>query len=859
MMNWARWILPIMATVVASVGHAETKNESFELAVDGKTNAVIVKPEAASPIDEYAVRELAHYLDEITGADFAVVEPDASPKAGKRLFVGMSAPMRKSLGMEDPMGKLKDQEHVVRVGEGGDVFLYGKGKHGNLNAVFEFLEDPMGWRWYSLFEHPVVPSRPTVVLKPFNRKMGFDFAYRDVSRYRSSDFRLQHGVNQGFDARKRKSAWRHGPACLKRITHLQSKTPVVGAGHSLHLYLPPKGKKQDHYDFTWQHKESYFETHPEYFSLLTYGKWNTFGRRTLKKQVCLTNPEARAELTRNILRHIELAGGGDKEMIIKLGANDAGGHFCHCPACRQLEESYQTPGGPMIDYWFEICDAVKKKYPKVKILSLAYRREQTLHPPKLPGSEMLPDNLIIDFAPSQDNYFADWWNHRAPETQEFYEALLGWRKIAHHLWAWIYPNPWRTGAVMPVGNIERLINNVRLMKYAGVEGIFADHNGFNDRSGFSELQNYLLLKMLKDVNVDVDALVEEFTDHMFAAAAPLMREYMGELEDCRIAMKDLPPGVKYKSLNYDNRTFPYLTPENIHRWQSYFDEMEKITRNAPKRVKNNIRYVRRELDFATLWKWCDLVQKYPNHYRNHKVVTDRIAAINKARPEPWMNDFHSNRNKWEKESEKEINRKAKPIGENEMRNFLTLIKLAETEKPLPKEFDGIDRTLIHTFPPVDHTYGGLSTVNDPDAAWGCAVPVHRPDVPFHFGFHSNDSATRNPGTLRKLPPNCPAKWEKTLKGTYALKREIRNDEITPGKYTVYKLGEIDVTPDSVIWFSDKSWRTKTSLGDRFFQKDDSNRWEAYASLKFDGEKYGGEGKALVLCDRIIFVRRDDEK
>jgi len=32
--------------------------------------------------------------------------------------------------------------------------------HGSLNAVFDFLREDAGWRWYSVFEHPVLPSKP---------------------------------------------------------------------------------------------------------------------------------------------------------------------------------------------------------------------------------------------------------------------------------------------------------------------------------------------------------------------------------------------------------------------------------------------------------------------------------------------------------------------------------------------------------------------------------------------------------------------------------------------------------------------------------------------------------------------------
>lgn len=40
---------------------------------------------------------------------------------------------------------LQDQAHVART-RGPDIFLYGRGGHGNLHASTEFLETSPGWR-----------------------------------------------------------------------------------------------------------------------------------------------------------------------------------------------------------------------------------------------------------------------------------------------------------------------------------------------------------------------------------------------------------------------------------------------------------------------------------------------------------------------------------------------------------------------------------------------------------------------------------------------------------------------------------------------------------------------------------------
>ena len=83
------------------------------------------------------------------------------------------------------------------------------------------------------------------------------------------------------------------------------------------------------------------------------------------------------------------------------------------------------------------------------------------------------------------------------------------------------------------------------------------------------------------------------------------------------------------------------------------------------------------------------------------------------------------------------------------------------------------------------------------------------------------------------------------------------DDITPGQYQLHRLGEFNVTTDdSLIWFG-RSWATAVAIGSRLHFPGETSRWEAWLNLKFDGESWGGKGKDLVVCDRVILVRKDN--
>jgi len=776
--------------------------QTITLAEAGEARCLIVAAADAEGIEAYAAKTLAGYLKEMTGAEFPIVGPDECEADRPAIFVGLSRPALARLETK-PLAMLGDQEYVAR-SVGRDILLYGKGHRASLYAVMEFLENPLGLRWHSPFEKPVVPKRETVTLKPFFRKRAFDFISRQLAARFDGDFYLQHGVNMGLETK----LFRRGEAVPGQ---LRSWLPNEKFVHASFAYIPPAPTDKYANGFSWVTKRNYFETNPEFFSI------GASGKRVPNLQLCYSHRGLRDELTRQVRRQIERLG---SRQLIMIDAADRPGRFCHCDGCIALERSYGAPGGPLYDYLIELCGTLNREHPETRVKTLAYRRSQTQVPPRLPNGGRLPGNLIIEFAPIEDCYFAD-WTHPDPKIQETYRHLKDWAAITApgNLWAWMYPNPWGTGHEMPVGNVGRVVTNMRLMHQAGVRGIFLDHHGINSRSGWSELHAFLVLKLSQDIDADADALIAEFTDHAFGPAAPRMRQYLAELESARKAMTGLPPGVGYKSRNLDDRTFPYLTPANIHRWQQWFEEMEAAAADLPREL-GNLRSQRRELDNATLWKWFDLRAEWPGVYRDHRKVAGRVLAANQAKSAAGIAPVRK-------------------LGEALVARFVTLID-AGGEKPLPAEFDGIARERIRTFLPRNNSRGETTrSAQDPEAAFGTAAVVDRPGEPFRLGF--SEWKSRTPSVV-----------------THGPRLEFSRDRIAPGEYRLFPLGEIDLTTDdSLIWFG-RSWQTNLEIGSQLYFPGEPNRWKAWVSLKFTGANYGGGGEDQILCDRVILVRQGGE-
>jgi hypothetical protein len=127
-------------------------------------------------------------------------------------------------------------------------------------------------------------------------------------------------------------------------------------------------------------------------------------------------------------------------------------------------------------------------------------------------------------------------------------------------------------------------------------------------------------------------------------------------------------------------------------------------------------------------------------------------------------------------------------------------------------------------------------VNDPDAAFGIAaesVPVN----PFPLGFYD---------TYRKK---------------HGRQRNIQASEISTNGtgYRIYKLGSVELTPNCYWWCGD--WNVQAKLG-QFFEDEGDNKWDIYASLKFEGPKYFKDSSTKedrVLCDQVILIKVDGQK
>ncbi|MBM3501474.1 MAG: DUF4838 domain-containing protein, partial [Armatimonadetes bacterium] len=367
---------------------------------------------------------------------------------------------------------------------GDALVLTGGRPRGTLYAVYTFLEDVVGIRWWTAGER-FIPQKPTLEVPDLSS------VYVPKLQYREAFYR---GAFDGVFA-----------ARLKTNGHFERIPPeygghynLIGWCHTFYQLLPP---------------EKYFAEHPDWYSLLN-------GKRTAEGgQLCLTNAEMRAELTRVALewcRKDPTAG------MISIAQNDWGGN-CQCEACKAVEEAEGSPSGLIIQFVNQVAEEIEQEFPDFLIETLAYH--YTRHAPKT----MKPrGNVIVRLCSIECDFSRPLGTAESNKT--FREDIEAWSAISPQLYIWDYVTNF-ANYIQPHPNWRALAPNIRLFVEHNCIGLFEQGDASCSISELPELRAWLLAHLMWDPGLDEQALTREFMAGYYGAAAEPLLQYIELMSD----------------------------------------------------------------------------------------------------------------------------------------------------------------------------------------------------------------------------------------------------------------------------------------------------------------------------------------
>ena len=507
----------------------QTSLGSMRLSIAGRSVTArmyqIVTPDQPTRPEAHAARELQFHIEAMTGELLDVVR---AADADRRypIIIGKSELLQRrglridfdSLGVEG-----------IRVLTDGPALILAGNQRGVLYAVYTFLEDYCGCRWFTA-DCTTIPKSGKVLIKNLNKVYIPPFEYRDTDypNCRPPTFGVRNQLNGLYSHADEK--W-------------GGKIKYRGFVHTFRHLVPP---------------ETYFAEHPEYYSEI---KGVRVGPD--RTQLCLTNPDVLRIATETVKRWIKES---PDCQIISVSQNDWH-NYCQCAKCEALAEKEGGQAGPLLHFVNGIADAVVDESPDRIIDTLAY--QYTRKPPK----HVKPSPNVAVRLCSIECCFV----HTLEECEHnrsFVADIEGWNAISDRLHIWDYVINY-AHTIQPFPNLYVIKPNIQFFRDHGVTGIYEEANYFSKGGELAELRTYLIAKTLWDPSYDTDQAIDEFVAAYYGPAAKDIRRYLNLIH--RNVCSDTERHVRI----YSSPSSYLDDPEMLAKAAKLFDRAEAAVSGDP--------------------------------------------------------------------------------------------------------------------------------------------------------------------------------------------------------------------------------------------------------------------------------------
>lgn len=526
------------------------------LALDGRTTYVIAVAGDAIPAETRAAHELAEYLSQITGAKFAI-HPEADvPATTPQILVGAGARVKKLLPGQDWAGLGMDG--IVLKTVGSKLILAGGRPRGTLYAVYQFLEEQAGVRWWTPAETSV-PRTPTLLMP------ALDVTYVPPFRYREhSTTSVQRDPVFATRLRENGNSQTQGE-------EFGGHYSIIGFVHTFDQLLPPA---------------KYFKDHPEWYSDINNDGKPSTAQSILPppqtSQLCLSNEAARHELTRVALEWIRK---NPDAGMISISQND-NRNRCTSDADLAQEAREGSPSGPLLHFVNAVAEEIEKEFPNFLVETLAY--QYTRKPPRI---ERPRPNVLVRLCSIE----ADFSRPLDSETNRDFSAdLNGWKALTPNLFVWDYMTNF-INIIWPHPNLRVLGPNLRYFADSNVTGVYEQGDAYSNGVGdFVQLRAWLVSHLMWNPQADEKRLTSEFLLGYYGAAAPHLQAYLDLIHDAFLRS-----GLRLSTVQAEHS---YLTPEVMNQATRHFRDAEQAVAGDPV-LARRVRRERLPLDHVWLVRY----------------------------------------------------------------------------------------------------------------------------------------------------------------------------------------------------------------------------------------------------------------
>ncbi len=559
----------LLMLLLFTLAATSVAGDGLTLARDGHSDYLIVLPTKPSSVEATAADELRGHLQKVTGAKLEILNENRARPDRKAILVGATERMKRLLP-EVSLTSLGADGIVMKTVD-GDLVLAGHPKRGTLYAVYTFLEDVVGCRWWTA-EESFTPNRPTLEIP------ALDVVYAPKLKVREAFY--LNAFDGVFSARCKCNG--HFNRVAKQYGGHER---FAGFVHTFYPLLPP---------------EKYFKEHPEWYSLIG-------GKRTHHRgQLCLTNEEMRRELVRNALALLRESPGAG---MISISQNDWRGN-CQCEKCKAIEEEEGAPSGLMIRFVNAVAEQIEKEFPNVLVETLAY--QYTRKPPRhaRPRGSVVVRLCSIECSFVQP--LAD-----GPQNEKFRGDIESWSRIAPRLYVWDYVTNF-CNYILPHPNLPVLAPNIRFFVDHKVMALFEQGDYGSSIGDFVRLRAWLVAHLMWNPDQDENRLISEFLEGYYGAAAPHLLAYLNTINEAGRRS-----GVYLRC--FMNGTSGWLSLDDLNTATRHFNKAMAAVADDPVLLRR-VRRERMPLDHVWLRRYRSLKQIAQKEKKEFLGPTDPVVA-----------------------------------------------------------------------------------------------------------------------------------------------------------------------------------------------------------------------------------------
>ncbi len=598
-----------LAILILSAGFVATANVSWAQPLDrlvlvdeGVSLAPIIVYGEAPPRTVLAAEELAEYMEAMSGVrpEVWIGEPESIP--ARAIWVGYQSAVDGLFPNVD--FNFEHPEEIILAANGAHLVISGRdrwnpdamdyvGRHGTVvpnvqqeygtvNAVYTFLQDHLGVRWYWPGETGIdIPQSPTIAVEDFS------YRYHPQIRQRSTIFRLS-----ALDWGTQTQDWSR----YQRLLLDSMDAPMQGHGFG-----------------DWWRR--YSEDHPDYFALQPDGTRSGFpGGHNAK--LCASNPAVWEQIVDNIVAELEE---NPNLAYFNISPNDSyhRGH-CVCDDCRAwdhpegeyfrfvwqgISQEYVAMSDRDITFANHVGRTLKRRLPDHDISLVMFAYGWSCPAP----IEAVPDDNVI--VCSVANFLIRDESLRERHLRWFDD----WSKVTDRiLWR---PNlggtaGWRMG--LPFVPIKMSGEDMTFIGERGCIGICPD-TVWEHWSTHGPLY-YLIGQMAWDPTKDPDAILEDYYRRAFGPAAGDVEAYWSLMEELRDEIVD-------GDLGWEG------VIERMGEARQYLDAAAAKVASYPDSYGQRVDFVRAGLD------WTDIVlenivlaKEFRDGARRDQSLVERVDA-----------------------------------------------------------------------------------------------------------------------------------------------------------------------------------------------------------------------------------------